>query len=251
VLLDQVLPNTAEGDWNVLSFLTNAQEVTAALTVWNHLIARKPTIDWNRTFAFTDLLVAQDRYDEAGSVWHQSTDLAGTSSPPSSGGSLVFDGGFEKELSGGGFGWREEKEVVPGADFAFDTVEKHSGARSASIAFDGTQNLAYQNLYQSVLVTPGTHYRFRAYLRTDKISTDSGMRFEIFDPKDMKNLDVLTPNETGTKPWTLQETEFTPGPKTHLIRIRLTRTPSQRFDNKLSGTVWVDDVELVPVASTK
>jgi tetratricopeptide (TPR) repeat protein len=249
VLFDQMLPNTAEGDWSALSFLTDAQEVTAALTVWNRLIARKPTMDWNKTFAFTNMLVAQERYDEAGSVWHQSTDLAGTSSPQSSGGSLVFDGGFERDLSGGGFGWREED--VPGADFAFDTVEKHSGARSASIAFDGTQNLAYQNLYQEVLVTPGTHYRFRAYLRTDKISTDSGMRFEIFDPKDMKNLDVLTPNETGTQPWTLEETDFTPGAKTRLIRIRLTRTPSKRFDNTLSGTVWVDDVELVPVASTK
>jgi tetratricopeptide (TPR) repeat protein len=249
VLLDQVLPNTVEGDWSALSFLTDAHEVTAALTIWNHLIGRKPAIDWNRTFAFTDMLVAQERYDEAGSVWHQSTDLAGTSSPASKGGSLVFDGGFEKELSGGGFGWREED--VPGADFAFDIGEKHSGTRSASIAFDGTQNLAYQNLYQSVLVTPGTHYRFRGYLRTDKISTDSGMRFEIFDPKDMNNLDVLTPNVTGTQPWTLEETDFTPGPKTRLIRIRVTRTPSQRLDNKLNGTVWVDDVELVPAASTK
>ena len=108
-----------------------------------------------------------------------------------------------------------------------------------------------RNLYQEVLVTPGTHYRFRGYLRTDQISTESGLRFEIFDPKDMKNLDVLTPNETGTQPWTLEETDFTPGPKTHLIRIQLTRTPSKRLDNKLSGTVWVDDVELVPVASKK
>jgi hypothetical protein len=75
------------------------------------------------------------------------------------------------------------------------------------------------------------------------------MRFEIFDPKDMKNLDILTPNETGTQPWTREETDFTPGPKTHLIRIRLTRAPSGRLDNKLSGTVWVDDVDLVPVES--
>ena len=94
------------------------------------------------------------------------------------------------------------------------------------ITFDGTQNLAYQNLYQAVLVVPGTHYHFRGYLRTDQISTESGMRFEIFDPKDMKNLDILTPNETGTTPWTLEEADFTAGPKTHLIRIRLTRVPS-------------------------
>lgn len=249
VLIDQVLPNTADGDWGALTYLTDAQEATAALTVWNHLVARKPAIDWKKTFSFIDMLVAQERYDEAGSVWHQSTDLAGISSSGSNGGSLVFDGGFEKDISGGGFGWRQED--VPGADFDFDTTEKHSGARSARIAFDGTQNIGYQHLYQLVLVTPGTHYRFRGNLRTDQISTECGMRFEILDPKDTRNLNILTPNETGTQPWTLEETDFTPGPKTHLIRIQLTRLPSQRLDNRLSGTVWVDDVDIVPVASTR
>ena len=130
-------------------------------------------------------------------------------------------------------------------------AEKHSGTRSARIAFDGTQNLAYQNLYQMMLVAPGTRYRFRGFLRTDHISTDSGMRFEIFDPHRTKNLDVLTPNETGTQPWTLEEAEFTTGPQTHLIRIRLRRLPSTRLDNKLSGTVWVDDVAVLPAGSTQ
>ena len=249
VLLDQVLPNTAEGDWGALTFLTEAREAAAALTVWNRLIARKPAIDWKKVFAFTDMLVAQERYDEAGSAWRQATAIAGISLPASVAGSLVFDGGFEGDPSGGGFGWRQED--VPGAGFDFDTAEKHSGTRSARIEFDGTLNLAYQNLYQEILVVPGTHYRFHGYLRTDHISTDSGVRFEIFDPKDTRNLDVLTPNETGTQPWTLEETDFTAAPKTHLIRIRLTRTPSRRFDNKLSGRVWVDDVDLVPVESKK
>ena len=249
LLLDQVLPNTAEADWAALSFLTDTQDATAAFAVWNHLIALKPNIDKDKTSALIALLVAQEHYDEAGSVWHQSMDPTWTASAESNRGSRVFDGGFEKDLSTGGFGWRQEN--VPGADFAFDTVEKHSGARSASLSFDGTQNLDYGNFHQDVLVTPGTRYRFRGYLRTDKITTESGMRFEILDPKDINNLDVLTPNETGTQPWTLEETDFTTGPKTHLIRIRLRRAPSGRLDNRLSGTVWVDDVELFPVASIR
>lgn len=249
VLLDQVLPNTAEADWGALTFLTEAKEPAAALTVWNLLIARKSAIDWGKVFAFTDMLIAQERYDDAGAVWRQATAVAGFSLPTSAAGSLVFDGGFEKDLSRGGFGWRQED--VPGADFNFDTAQKHSGMRSVRIEFDGTQNLAYQNLYQDILVVPGTHYHFQGYLRTDHISTDSGMRFEILDPKDTKDLDVFTPNATGSHPWTIEETDFTAGPKTHLIRIRLTRAPSERFDNQLSGTVWVDDVDLVPVDSKK
>jgi hypothetical protein len=56
---------------------------------------------------------------------------------------------------------------------------------------------------------------------------------------------VLTPNETGTLPWTLEQVDFTTGPQTHLILIRLARRPSGRLDNKLRGTVWIDDVSIV------
>ena len=62
------------------------------------------------------------------------------------------------------------------------------------------------------------------------------MRFEIVDPKDQQQLDVLTPNETGTLPWTLEQVDFTTGPQTHLIVIRLARRLSERLDNKLRGT---------------
>jgi hypothetical protein len=249
VLLDKVLPNTPAGDWEALSFLVQAQEGVAALAVWDHLIARKPSIDWNKLFAFTDMLVNQERFEEAGSVWRQATAAEGASSPASESGSLVFDGGFERDPSGGGFGWRQQD--VPGADFDFDTGEKHSGTRSARIAFDGTQNLSYEHLSQMVLVAPGTRYRFRGFLRTDHISTDSGMRFEIRDPRRPQDLDVLTPNETGTEPWTLEEVEFTTGPQTHLIQILLRRLPSARLDNKLKGTVWVDDVAVFPAGSSR
>jgi len=102
-----------------------------------------------------------------------------------------------------------------------------------------------------VLVAPGTRYRFRGFLRTDHISTDSGMRFEIRDPRRPQDLDVLTPNETGTEPWTLEEVEFTTGPQTHLIQILLRRLPSARLDNKLKGTVWVDDVAVFPAGSSR
>ena len=73
------------------------------------------------------------------------------------------------------------------------------------------------------------------------------MRFEIVDPKHQKDLDVLTQNETGTVPWTLEQIEFTTGPETHVIAVRVARKPSERLDNKLRGTVRVDDVSLTPL----
>jgi hypothetical protein len=75
------------------------------------------------------------------------------------------------------------------------------------------------------------------------------MRFEILDPKHPQDLDVLTQNETGTLPWTLEQANFVTGPQTRLILIRVVRRLSQRLDNKIRGTVWIDDVSLIPVRS--
>jgi len=247
ILLDQVLPDTAAADWAAIVFLSEAQEATAALKVWERLAAKKPAIESKHLFGLIEMLLKQERYDDAGSVWRQASSLQGDSPSSRNDDSLVFDGGFEKDISGGGFGWQQAD--VPGSDFDFDSDIKHGGGRSARIEFDGTQNLNYQSLFQQVLVTPGTHYRFRGYLRTEQIQTDSGLRFEIVDPKDPKSLDILTPNERGTQAWTLEEADFTPGPKTHLIQIRVFRAFSQHLDNKIRGTVWVDDVGIFPAGA--
>jgi tetratricopeptide (TPR) repeat protein len=244
LLLDQVLPDTAEAYSAALAFLAGEQEATPALEVWHRLIAKDPHTDPKLSFKLTDMLVAQERYEEAGAVWRQAIANDSGSSPAYTGNSLVYDGGFEKDISGGGFGWRQSD--VEGADFDFDMDTKHSSSRSARLIFDGTKNLSYENLFQYVLVSPATRYRFQGFLRTDRISTESGLRFEIVDPKDQQHLDSVTPNETGTLPWTLEQVDFTTGPKTRMIIIRLVRRLSERLDNKLRGTVWVDDVSLIP-----
>jgi len=245
-LLDQILPDTPEAYSDALAFLAGEQNPTAAVEVWNRLIAKDPHTDWKRACALTDMLVAQEKFEDAGKVWHQAVTLDAVPGSAYTGNSLVYDGGFEKDISGGGLGWRQTD--VLGADFDFDSDAKHSGSRSARLSFDGTKNLSYDGLYQSVLVSPSTHYRFQGFLRTDQISTESGIRFEILDPKDQKDLDILTQNETGSAPWTLEQAEFTTSSQTRLILIRIARKPSVRLDNKLRGTVWIDDISLVPLA---
>ena len=247
LLLDQVLPDSAEAYSQAIAFLTDAQESTAALEVWHRLIAKDPRADWKWVFMLTDLLIAQQKFEEAGTVWRQAVARDAGSASAYAGNSFVYDGGFEEDILGGGFGWRQSD--TKGAEFDFDTDVKHSGSRSARLIFDGTENLSYEGLFQYVLVSPLTHYRFQGFIRTDQISTESGMRFEIEDPKDKPHLDILTPNETGTLPWTMEQADFTTGPNTRLILVRLVRNPSRRLDNKLRGTVWIDDVTLVPGGS--
>jgi hypothetical protein len=85
----------------------------------------------------------------------------------------------------------------------------------------------------------------------DGISTDSGIRFAINDAFDNAALHVLTPDLVGSHPWSLVEADVATGPQTHLLMIALRRLPSWKFDNKLQGTVWVDDVSLVPVSGAR
>ncbi len=246
-LIDQVLPNTADAYSQALDFLDGAQDATGALQVWNRLIAINPRTEPKLAFPLIDLLVARGKFEDAGKVWHQITGKDTASAVAFTENSLVYNGGFEKDISGGGFGWRQND--AEGADFDFDTDEKHSGSRSARLTFDGTKNLLYEGLLQNVVVSPNTRYRFQGFLRTDQISTNSGMRFEIVDPNNPQRLDVLTPNETGTLPWTLEQLDFATGPDTQLISIRIVRKPSERLDNKIRGTVWIDDVSLVPAGA--
>ena len=247
VLFDQVLPDTADAYSNALAFLIDVPNPTAALKAWHRLIAKDPRADQKWVFMLTDMLVAQERFEDAQAVWRQAIGMNPGYASAYTGNSLVYDGGFEERISGGGFGWRLGD--VAGVNFDFDTDEKHSGRRSARLIFDGTQNLSYQDLYQFVAVSSGTRYHFQGFLRTEQISTESGIRFEIEDPKDQQHLELVTQSETGTLPWTPQQADFTTGPLTHVIVIRLVRKPSERFDNKLRGTVWIDDVSLEPVGA--
>jgi hypothetical protein len=244
LLIDQVLPDTAEAYSAALAFLVDEQEATPALDVWRRLIAKDPHTDPKLCFKLTDILVDQERFGDAGTVWRQATANDPGSSAPYVANSLVYDGGFERDISGGGFGWRLSD--TEGADFDFDADIKHSGTRSARLIFDGNKNILYEGLSQHILVSPATRYRFQGFLREENISTESGMRFEIVDPKDPQHVAIITPNETGTLPWTLEQVDFTTGPKTHQILVKLIRRPSERLDNKLRGSVWVDDVSLVP-----
>src|SRR5579864_2969392 len=124
LLLNQALPDTAEAYSQALAFLADAKDPAAALEVWHRLAAKDARTDWKLVFMLTDMLVAQEKFEEAGTVWRQAVGKDDGSVPAYVGNSLVYNGGFEKDIAGGGFGWRQSD--VDGADFDFDTQVKHS-----------------------------------------------------------------------------------------------------------------------------
>lgn len=246
VILDQGLPPLRSVYLDAIQYFTKGRSADAALAVWKRLIQTKGKLDLSPGLALIDVLVEQDRISEAKKVWQDALESAGVVNPSEVYGSLVWDGGFEGDFIDGGFGWTHKIEE-PGIRYAFDQETKHSGARSLRVMFDGSGNFDFRDLVQRVPVLPNTTYELSAYLRTDGITTNNGLRLQVFDSDKAET----TPQLTGTQPWTRVELSFATGAKTHLLTIALRRIRSEKIDNKLAGTVWIDDVSLKPAAEKK
>ena len=241
-ILDNVLPRKSGYYIDAMNFFLSQNLTEPAFAVWNRQQALNLPVKMSQTIPLVDALIAEDRLADAQQTWNDGLESTNRSRDEVKNRSLVMNGGFERDMANGGFDWREI--AMDGVRFDFDNFLPHSGSRSLRIQFDGTKNLDFQNLVQFVPVEPGTRYHFSVYLRSQAISTDHGVHFEILDAKHPVELQVVTPDAIGTTPWILQQTDFVTGPNTHLLRISLRRTPSWKFDNKLSGMVWVDDVTL-------
>ena len=87
-------------------------------------------------------------------------------------------------------------------------------------------------------------YRFRAYAKTEGLSTDRGLAVRVVDVEAPGRLDVRTEELTGTSEWKLLEKKFTAGRGTKLVEIQLSREPSLKFDDKIQGTLWLDGATL-------
>ncbi|HEV2388244.1 MAG TPA: tetratricopeptide repeat protein [Candidatus Acidoferrales bacterium] len=244
VIFGQVVPARPAGYLELIRYFVSRQDLDAALATWARLDSLHAEIPLTRALDLIDRLIDGYRIDDAARIWRQALVAAGISSPPDTHGSLVFNGDFETNFLGGGFDWRQS----PADGAAFDLVADvaHSGQRSARVSFDGTRNVDFQNLEQFVPVQPGGNYEFSAYMRTDGISTDSGLEFWIADSADPGKPIAQTPVMTGTHDWTRLQRHFTASRTMRCALIVLRRLPSSMmFDNKIRGTVWVDDVRLV------
>jgi tetratricopeptide (TPR) repeat protein len=244
LILRAALPADPDVDWDAIRFFVDLSQPDAAIAVWKRLLVDSPVFPISRALPLVDMLIGAKRADDAETVWQRALSVAGVAPPPGTPHSLVWDGGFEAALLNGGFAWRYRP--IQGAQMDLDEENVHSGSRSLRVVFDGSENVDFANLWQIVIVQPNTRYSFSAYLRTEELTTESAIRFEISDANNPADLHVLTSGAIGTQPWTLDGIGFTTGSTTRLLLISLRRTRSTMLANKVRGTAWVDDVSLIP-----
>ena len=238
-IMDQALPPRADLYLSFLSLLVTKQQVAAAESVWNRLIALQQPFSAAPALPYFRLLISQRAVDAAKSAWQQlaRVDPSLDAYLPSRR-NLVVNGGFEDNMLNGGFDWWFQS--YSHAVLAIDTNEFRTGTRSLSVTFDG-QSVPGPQLVQFIPVKPNTSYEFSAESRTEDIDTASGPRFAIVDAFTNASY-VLTDDTLGSTPWRIQEARFQTGPDTNLVMLKIVRDPPEPL---IRGKMWIDDVMLV------
>ncbi len=244
-ILDRVLPPLSEAYLDVIWDQTTDGHTENAFKVWDRLASLRPRISLRDSFSLVGALMAERRIAEASRVWDQAVLFAGLADVQSPPGSILWDGGFESGVTGGGFSWLLP-EAFRGVQLGIDTQEKHAGNRSLRLTFNGKFNINFAGVCHYVPVHPSTAYRFSAWVRTRTLTTDQGVRFQLHSLGTQDTSTAVTSEVHGTAPWTRIELPWSAAKDVQEVQVCLARFPSEEAENKIQGTAWVDDVALVP-----
>lgn len=242
-ILDGMIPAQSEILLDYLRYLLETHRLDAARETWWRLLDGGFPVSQGEAFRYLDALFAAQRSEDAIAAWEalavRAPNLYATHHHT---GNRVTNGGFEFEVLGGGLDWR----IVPveGAAARVIAGGASEGARCMEVAFAGTHNLEYSHLFEPVPVEPATRYLFTARVRARGITSDSGPRFLLRDSRDDRRLRAETSEVLGSREWSELRLEFRTSPETRLIDLRLVRPRSRKFDGRIGGTLWVDDVRV-------
>ena len=245
LVVDRVLPAESTVYLAAIADQTNEGHTENAYKIWKRLVSLHPYLSLADSFALVGSLRREGKFPDAREVWDQALTFSGLSDIPSRAGSVLWDGGFESGVIGGGYAWIFPGGVQ-GVQISIDPHEKHSGSHSLQLLFTGKFNLQLDGPCHDVPVEPSTVYRFSAWVRTQSLTTDQGIRFQLHSLAAKDSAPAVTSDLRGTQPWTLVETSWSSGKETHEMQVCTVRYGSQEADSKIQGIAWVDDVALVP-----
>lgn len=240
-LLAQGLPDRRSAQAYLRSlYKSPANRVREANQVWRWSVLRG-YVDEQLARDYVSFLFDGHRYEAAAQSWalylgDQRGDYLESD--------WVYNGAFEHRPSGSAFDWRIE--TGPGVNIAWDANVAHASQHSLRIRFEGKENIAFNQISQTAFVKPG-RYRFEAYIRTEGITTDQGVGFHLTGVTGRRRLDVDTERLVGTNDWKKIERILVVPAGMDLLQVQVVRQPSLKFDNQISGTVWIDSVKLIKI----
>jgi hypothetical protein len=238
-ILEKVVPKDPSSMNQYLAYLYEVGDKESAKKAWEKRASYGVKSDRSQTLRHVEFLINRGDLNEAYHVWKTRLREDGFSTPAD--GNLITNGGFEKkEIMGGGFDWKMKD--VPGAEISFDHSAAFEGKASLKIVFNGKENVNFQHVYQFVALRPETEYVLKAHMKTKAVTTKSGIRIEIsgVGPAFHGASEALIA-DNGWKELTIA---FRTPVQSQGGVVRVRREKTDKFDRFISGTVWVDDIQL-------
>lgn len=245
VILQEMVPPGVEARQDYFQDLLWRGKLPEAYPVWKEIQAAKTDSVLSRGKDYVRRLASSGMGTEASRVWTEWLAAAGRAAKQPAG-ELLTDGDFEEGLANGGLEWSWDKG--PEHQIALDEFVFQNGTRSLRVNFAGNSNPTFSSVWQLVPVEAGRSYRFKGYLKTENITSDSGPYFSLASvgapPEEALNLS--TESRIGTTVWTREALDFRTGPHTTVILLALRRRQSRKLNNLLGGKAWIDNLSLKP-----
>jgi len=243
-ILEKLIPEDPSSLNRYLGYLYGAGDTKSARKAWAKLVSLGRKADRPQTIRYIEFLISRSELTEAAQVWKARLGEEGL--PVPSDGNPVTNGGFEREnLLGGGFDWRIG--TVAGAEVSFDHSVAFEGKKSLKIAFNGKENVDFRHVSQYVALKPNTAYLLKAHMKTEAVTTKSGVKIEVvgLGPAFHKASESLT----GDNGWKELAVAFRTPAHSQGGMIRVRRTRTDKFDRFIAGTTWVDNVQIKEITN--
>ncbi len=213
------VPNTKAANLTALGYFMGQSSELGASLAWTRLQTFET--ETRERFGYVNYLVNLGQPHTAFEVFDPDADIM-----------EISNGDFERNPMNGGFDWRYSS--WDHAEARRDTTQSKDGMASFLIQFDGEENVTYSHVWHWLPVERDESYELSFWMKTEAISTDEGVYLEVEGQ--------VTDAPLGTTYWQEFTIPFTATSDMATVRVR--RNPSGKFDNLLSGKVWLDGFTL-------
>jgi Flp pilus assembly protein TadD len=225
----------------VVKYLTEQKLVAEAGAVFNS-IDKQARAHSAQSPELVDALMRIGRFDLARATW---VELMTTIRPEArAAGSLIWDGGFEKDAVEGlnQFNWVIRPNKF--ARIAIDRSVARTGGHSLKVGFSGLDTTTMSDQVQQMLVLrPGATYYLECYAKAKDLFTPEGPRIAVIGQRGL--IGASGPVSADSNDWQRLTISFVAPANQASATLAIVRTPRFSYDDPTKGTIWFDDFTLV------
>ena len=245
IIFQKTLAQDSDSETKVayIDFLSDQADYDAAYRTWRLVGPQLHAVSFSTAKPYLEQLIANQRIQEARSVWLDLQKSGIVTTPEGDQNNLVFNGDFEQASLNAGFDWRRTDQMTYLAvDFAAPGA--YHGAQCLRVDFTVNRNEQYEPTYQIVPVLPNRTYKLEAYVRSEDITSDTGPSLRVSDPQRLSFEEATSETTIGSTSWHPVRLVFSTGPETQTVRVSIWRPRGRTFPMGISGSFWVDSVSL-------